>query len=345
MSEVPMCTVVIGSFLEAELVEHISASGPGLSVLYHPELLPVPRYACDHGGWPRDLTAEQLSRWEETATQADVFFDFDWLDPASMPTRCPDLKWIQATSAGIGAFMQRTGLDRSGLVVTTASGIHAVPLAEFALTGVLYFVKGLPVLGRWQHDHHWERYTTRQLAGLRALVVGLGGIGRRVAALFAGLGVEVWGLERAGVSRDLPSVRRVITRDDLDEALPSIDALILCCPLTRDTECLIGAEQIARLGPGTVVVNISRGQVIDQAALLEALQERRIGGACLDVFSMEPLPVDSPLWDLDNVIVSPHSASTVANENALLVELFVENLNRFRQDRPLRNRYDAAAGY
>ena len=337
MSQARPCTVVIGSFLEPELVERIAASGP--------ELLPVPRYACDHGGSSRELGPEQLSLWEETVARADVFFDFDWLDPAGMPRRCPDLKWIQATSAGIGAFMQRTGLDRSGFVVTTAGGIHAVPLAEFALTGVLYFVKGLPVLGRWQGEHHWERYTTRQLSGLRVLVVGLGGIGRRVAGVFAGLSVEVWGLERAGVSRDLPFVDRVITRDGLDAALPSIDALILCCPLTPETEGLIGTDQIALLGPRAVVVNISRGQVIDQAALLEALQARRIGGACLDVFAEEPLPVDSPLWDLDNVIVSPHSASTVASENAALAELFIDNLNRFRQDQPLRNRYDPAAGY
>ena len=157
--------------------------------------------------------------------------------------------------------------------------------------------------------------------------------------------MEVWGLERAGVSRELPFVDRVITRDDLDGALASIDALILCCPLTKETEGLIGADQIARLGPRAVVVNISRGQVIDQAALLEALQAGRIGGACLDVFAQEPLPPDSALWDLDNVIVSPHSASTVAGENAALVELFLENLGRFRHDQPLRNRYDSAAGY
>ena len=345
MSEAAPRTVVIGSFLESELVMRIAASEPGLRVLYFPELLPVPRYAGDHGGSRPELSPEQLRRWEETVAQADIFFDFDWLDPAGMPSRCPDLKWIQATSAGIGAFMRRTGLDRSGFVVTTAGGIHAVPLAEFALTGVLHFVKGLPVLQRWQHDHHWERYTTRQLAGLRVLVVGLGGIGRRVATVFAGLGVEVWGLERAGVSRELPFVDRVIRREGLDGALPLIDALILCCPLTSETEGLVGADQIALLGPRAVVVNISRGGVVDQAALLEALQARRIGGACLDVFAEEPLPVDNPLWDLDNVIVSPHSASTVVGENAALVELFIDNLNRFRHDQPLRNRYDPVAGY
>ena len=153
------------------------------------------------------------------------------------------------------------------------------------MTGVLYFVKGLPVLGRWQAGTTGS--ATRPVSfpacvSSSSASVASAGAWRPV---FAGLGVEVWGLERAGVSRALPFVDRVITRDDLDEALPSIDALVLCCPLTKETEGLIGADQIGRLGPRAVVVNISRGQVIDQAALLEALQAGRIGGACLDVFA------------------------------------------------------------
>ena len=111
-----------------------------------------------------------------------------------MPERCPRLRWIQATSAGIGGFMQRTGLDASGLTVTTAAGIHAVPLSEFAVMGALHFVKGVPQLRERQRDRHWELYTTRQLAGSATLVVGLGGIGRKVAQSFAALGVDVWGL-------------------------------------------------------------------------------------------------------------------------------------------------------
>ena len=345
MSARPTCTVVIGSFLALDLVERIEASDPGMRVLYHPELLPLPRFTCDHTGVVRDLTGEQRALWERTVVQADVFFDFDWLDPSTMPTRCPNLRWIQATSAGIGERMQRTCLDRSRLVVTTAAGVHALPLAEFALAGILYFLKELPRLTRWQRDRHWEYCTTRQLAGLRALVVGLGGIGRRIATSLDGLGVEVWGLSRGVVSDDVPGVRRVIAREDLDEILPSIDVLILSCPLTRQTEGLIGSDQIALLGRESIIVNVARGRVIEETALLGALQAKRIGGACLDVFSVEPLPVDSALWTLDNVIISPHSASTLASENATLVDLFIDNLNRFRENRPLRNLYDAEAGY
>ncbi len=341
---VPELTIAIGSYLEPEQVERIAAQ-PAVRVLYEPELLPVPRYPSDHTGLRRQLTDADLEKWRELGASADIFFDFDWLEPASMPQRCPDLRWIQATSAGIGGFMRRTGLDDSGLVVTTAAGIHAVPLAEFAVAGALYFVKGIPQLRRRQDARHWERYATRQLAGLRCLVVGLGGIGAAVVKSFAGLGVEVWGLGRDGGSYAVAGLSRLITRSQLDEALPEIDVLVLACPLTDETEGMIGARQIELLGPAAIVVNISRGPIIDQPALTAALSAGRLAGACLDVFAEEPLPAGDPLWALDNVLVSPHSASTVATENAALVDLFIDNLSRFREGSQLRNRYDPVRGY
>jgi glyoxylate/hydroxypyruvate reductase A len=338
-------TVVIGSFLEPDLVARIEAAQPSATVVYEPGLLPVPRYRCDHTGPRRELPDTELDRWRKLTARADVFFDFDWLDPASMPQHAPNLRWIQATSAGIGGFMQRTGLNNSGLTVTTAGGIHAVPLAEFALTGALHFVKGVPELRERQDARRWERYTTRQLAGQRVLVVGLGGVGRRVAQSFAALGVDVWGLGRDGENYQVPGLSRVICRADLDEALPQIDVLVLASPLTAQTEGMIGAAQIGLLKPDAVVVNIARGPLIDQAALTAALRDGRIAGACLDVFATEPLPPDDPLWALDNVILSPHSASTVVTENASLTDLFIDNLDRFRSGAPLRNLYDPVRGY
>jgi glyoxylate/hydroxypyruvate reductase len=343
-------TIVIGSYLEPGLVARIAAAPAAGRVSYEPGLLPVPRYPCDHGGQRRDLSPGDLDRWRALAADADAYFDFDWLDPAGMPARSPRLRWIQATSAGIGAFMQRTGLDASvqdpsGLTVTTAGGIHAIPLAEFAVMGALHFVKDVPHLKEQQRARHWERYTARQLAGQRALVVGLGGMGRQVAASFAALGVEVWGLGRSGAAYDVPAVSRVITRDGLDAALPGIGIVVLCCPLTDETAGLIGARQLRLLPRGAILVNIARGPVVDQAALTDALRDGHLSGACLDVFATEPLPADDPLWGLDNVIVSPHSASTVATENAALTDLFLDNLARLAAGEPLRNRYDPARGY
>ena len=342
-------TIVIGSFLEPDQVARIAAAPAAGRVIYEPGLLPVPRYPCDHTGPARDLSAADLDRWRALSAEAEVYFDFDWLDPAGLARHSPGLRWIQATSAGIGGFMQRTGLDASvasgGLTVTTAGGIHAVPLAEFAVMGALHFIKGVPQLTERQRARHWERYTTRQLAGQRALVVGLGGMGRQVAASFAALGVEVWGLGRAGASYDVPALARVITRADLDAALPGIGIVVLCCPLTDETKGLIGARQLSLLPPGAVLVNIARGPVVDQDALTAALRDGRLGGACLDVFATEPLPPDDPLWGLDNVLVSPHSASTVATENVALTDLFLDNLARLAAGEPLRNRYDPARGY
>ncbi len=337
--------VVIGSYLEPELVEQIESYDDDLIVHYRPDLLPVPRYACDHSAPPRHLSPEQIEEWRSIAATADVFFDFDWLDPSTMAERCPNLKWIQGTSAGIGGVMQRTGLDQTSIIATTAGGIHAVPLAEFALMGALYFIKGVPFLNARKAEHHWERYTTRQLRGLRALVVGLGGMGREIVRVFDAMGVEVVGLGRAGGHYDVAGLSRVIDRTELDGVLPETDILILCSPLTKETEGMIGARQLDLLGKDSILINISRGQLVDEVALTTALRAGAIGGACLDVFTLEPLPAQSPLWDLDNVIVSPHSASTVRTENRDLVVLFLENMGRWRNGQAMRNLYDSVAGY
>jgi glyoxylate/hydroxypyruvate reductase A len=337
--------IVIGSYLEPELVERIEASGDDIVVHNRPDLLPVPRYACDHSAPRRELTDAQLDEWRAIVASADIFFDFDWLDPSGMAERCTHLSWIQATSAGIGGLMQRTGLDQSDFLVTTAAGTHAIPLAEFVVTGALYFTKGIPHLNAWKAQHHWQRYTTRQLAGTRALVFGLGGIGREIIRQLSAHGVEVWGLGRTGRTYDIDGLTRVIDRSELDATLPSIDLLVLSSPLTSETEGIIGAAQVSLLKPDAIVVNISRGQLIDQVALTDALANGRIAGACLDVFVEEPLPEESPLWELDNVIISPHSASTVSTENRDLVSLFLENLDHWRRQEPMRNLYDAVRGY
>ncbi|WP_212823057.1 D-2-hydroxyacid dehydrogenase [Catellatospora sp. TT07R-123] len=336
---------LIATYLEPDLVEQIAAVDPAVDVIYEPDLLPRPRYACDHTGTPRDLTAAEQSRWDRALAAADVAFDFDWQAPAQLPQRAPNLRWVQATSAGIGAFVQRTGLDRTDITFTTAAGIHAVPLAEFAVTGALHFIKGLPHLRAQQSAHRWQRYTTARLAGRTVTVVGLGGIGRQVVASFAALGTHVTAVGRPGGSYDLDGAAAVRTTADLAELLPHTDVLVLCTPLTPLTEGLLDAALIARLKPGAILVNIGRGQLVDEPALIEALRGGALAGAALDVFATEPLPADSPLWDLDNVLVSPHSASTVDTENAAITDLFRDNLRRFLDGGSLRNLYRRELGY
>jgi glyoxylate/hydroxypyruvate reductase len=337
--------VLVASPLEAEHVASIEAADSRLRVLYAPDLLPVPRFPSDHAGELRDLSAAERDRWAELREQADVSFDFDWDSPEQMPKLCPRLRWVQGTSAGIGGFLDRTGLVHSDLVFTTAAGIHGVPLAEFALLGMLHFAKRMPTLTRWQRQQHWEAHTSGMVAGTTAVVIGLGGIGREVCRLLAAAGVRVVGCGRPGHHYDVPGVSRYTDTARLHEVLPQANALVLACPLTNQTRGLVTARDLAALPAGAIVVNLSRGAVIDEPALVSALTSGQLAGACLDVFAVEPLPLSSPLWAMDNVIVSPHSAATVAAENRLLVELFIDNLQRWLAGQPLRNVYDRVAGY
>ena len=338
-------TILVTSYLEPELVDRIRGAWDG-DVLYDAELVPRPRYVADHGGTKPVLDAAGEERWRGLLERAEICFDFDWWQPDRLRENCPKLRWIQATSAGIGGYVQRLGLDTDEeLVFTTAAGTHAVPLAEFALTGTLYLVKGVPDLLDRQRRHHWERYTTSSLAGRTVTVVGLGEIGRHTATAFAALGTHVVGVGRPGGTRpDLPGVT-VSDTDALEEVLPTTDVLVLATPLTPQTERLLDRRRLALLPRGAVVVNIARGPVVEQDALVELLLDGHLGGAALDVTDPEPLPTDSPLWDLPNVLISPHSASTLANENEVIVDLFVDNLHRWRDGQPLRNLYHPDRGY
>ena len=337
--------VLVASPLEAQHVARIEAADGRLRLLYAPDLVPVPRYLCDHSGVPRDLSTAELDLWAQLREQADVSFDFDWQSPGEMPKNCPQLRWVQGTSAGIGGFLERTGLVDSELVFTTAAGVHGTPLAEFALYGLLHFAKRMPTLARRQRQQHWERHTSGVLAGTTAVVVGLGGVGREVCRLLAAAGLTVYGCGRPGHTYDVPGVSMYTDSGRLQEVLPDASALVLACPLTDQTRGLIGAGELAALPAGAIVVNVSRGAVIDEPALVSALTAGHLGGACLDAFAVEPLPLTSPLWAMDNVIVSPHSAATVAAENRLLVDLFIDNLQRWLAGEPLRNVFDRVAGY
>ncbi len=337
--------VLIASPLEADLVARVAHLDPRLEVLHAPELLPQPRYPSDHGGTRPELSPAGQQRWSALLASAEVSLDPDWQAPAELATRSPALRWVQATSAGIGQFLERTGLDRSGITFTTAAGVHAVPLAEFALTGVLHFAKGVPLLLARQRERHWERYATGSVRGRRAVVVGLGAIGRETCALLAAAGLEVWGVGRPGGSYDVPGAARLVDTDALDAVLPTAEVVVLACPLTEQTRGLLSRARIDLLPPGAIVVNIARGQVLDEAALTDALEAGRLGGAALDVFTVEPLPADSPLWARSDVLVSPHSASTLPSENAAIVDLFCDNLRRYLDGRPLRNLYRPENGY
>jgi phosphoglycerate dehydrogenase-like enzyme len=166
-----------------------------------------------------------------------------------------------------------------------------------------------------------------------------------VARSCASHGIEVWGTGRTDAGRGIEGLSRYIEHAELREALAAVDALVLSCPLTQSTRGLIGREEIASMRRGAIIVNVARGQVVDEPAMIDALAEGQLGGAVLDVAAIEPLPAGSPLWGFDNVLISPHSASTVAAENGRIVDIFLDNLGRFLDGRPLINLFDPARGY
>ena len=309
-------------------------------MLYAPELLPRPRYVADHHGPRRELDDVSLKRWAAMLARAEVAFEFDWDKPLELLQRAPKLRWVQATSSGIGPQLVRLGLAGSRLTITNAAGIHAQPLAEFVLMGILHFAKDMPHLTAQKQAKKWERFCGTQLQGTRMLIVGLGKVGARAAELSAALGVEVIGLRRSKVSGLPPGVSRMVNADGLDAELPQVDWLVLAAPDTPETKHILDARRMDLLPQRAVVVNIGRGSLIEEPALIERLTSGRIRGAALDVFAKEPLPAESPLWEMPNVIVSPHSASTVAQENDRLVDLFVENLHRYLDGRTLVNLFD-----
>jgi glyoxylate/hydroxypyruvate reductase A len=336
--------IVIASYLDPELVDAIVAAGPRIRLHYHPELLPEPRWNGDHTGVARQLTPDQDEQWTTLLARAEVMFDFDWRHPAATLKQSPKLRWIQATSAGVGTRIQDLGLRHAPLTVTTASGVHADPLAEFALAGVLYFARGLPELAADRRDRRWRQGAATELAGRHAVVVGAGRIGTRIAALLAALGVTSTGVTRTPRAPGSPFTDAV-TRDSLHDRLPTADILVIATPITDETQAMIGAPEIAALPDGAIVVNVGRGATIDEGAMVDALRHRKLGGAVLDVTRVEPLPPESPLWSLDNVVLSPHTAANVASENAKIVDIFIDNLLRYLDGRPLRNVYDHGAGY
>jgi phosphoglycerate dehydrogenase-like enzyme len=335
--------LLIASYLEPELVERIRQVDPRLNVIYEPELLAKPNYPADHYGIP-DRSPEQESRWRTLLSQADIQFDFDYSHRKDLPQLALRLRWVQASSAGIGQFVKRYHYDTlmPQTIFTTASGIHARPLAEFCIMALLmHYKKTLPTLSN-QLAHRWERFSGTDLEGRTIAIVGLGHIGLEVARLASALGMQVIGTNAVPLST---SLARYYPPEQIHQMLPQAEVLVLCVPHTPQTENMIGAPELSLLPDGAYLINIARGAVIDETALIDALRSGHLAGAALDVFAEEPLPASSPLWDMPNVIVSPHSASTSDRENERLVDLFCDNLRRFLDGQPLSNVLNPALYY
>ena len=337
--------VLIASPLEAELAARIQAADPRAEVHYPPDLLPPARYPGDHRGDPafrRDPGAE--ARWRALLDRAEVLFGIpgDSVEGlAEVVTGLPGLRWVHATSAGAGEVVRAAGLPAEALervAITTSSGVHAVPLAEFAIFGLLAIAKELPRFVTDQRARAWPevRRPLRELAGQTLFLVGLGEIGREAARLGKALGMRTVGFRRTE-GPPPAHVDEVHGPQRLAELAGRADAMVVSLPLTDQTAGMIDRATIERLPASCIFVNVGRGGVVDEPALVGALRDRRIAGAVLDVFATEPLPPDSPLWTLPNVLVTPHAVALSPREDERIAELFVDNLRRYLNGRPLRN--------
>ena len=281
------------------------------------------------------------------APEAEVCFAGE-VTPALL-ARAPRLRWIHSPAAGVGHMLFPELLAR-GVVITNSRGLHAEPAAEHVLAVVLALFRRLHTAVRRQAEHRWAQDEIsappgpRRLRGALVGIVGLGAIGSAVARLVSAAGARVEAVRRRP-ERPAPPGVAVYPAAELHARLPHWDVVVLCAPLTRETRRLIDARALALMKRDAVLVNVGRGRLVDEAALAAALAEGRLGGAALDVFEREPLAPDSPLWDLPNVLVTPHVSGFRADYWEAAVALFEENLRRDEAGEPLLNVVDQRAGY
>ena len=272
--------------------------------------------------------------------------------PQNVFELAPDLRWIALPSAGADPIVRGGFVRPGGPVVTTASGVHAVPIAEYVFAMLLMWVRNWPAILDAQRAQTWARHATweglrgRELHGATLGIIGLGAIGRQVAHLGRCFGMHVLATRRSvAPGATDPDVDELIVVSDLPCLLATADFVVIAVPSTPQTHHLIGADQLRAMKRTSVLVNIARGDIVDEPALIDALRSGTIAGAALDVFEAEPLPATSPLWTLPNVIIAPHLAGSTDAYSRRFTDLFLENLRRYRAGDPLLNVVDPARGY
>jgi phosphoglycerate dehydrogenase-like enzyme len=347
--------VLIATPVEPELVELIRRRGPGHHVTFEPDLLPTPRYPSDHRGqidFARDEAAQM--RWNNHLAGAEIMLGIPAESPpqlADAVARAPRLHWVQCMYAGAGEQIRAANLspaDLSRVTFTTSAGVHGTTLSEFFFMGLLALRKDIRRLERLRVQRSWDHWAMAELYGSTLTIVGMGAIGRAAAKLGRAFGMRILAVTRDGSLHDgahHENIDATYPMNRLADAVARADAVLLTLPGTDLTEKLFGRTAIAAMKRKAILGNVGRGSVVDQEALVEALQSGAIGGAVLDVFTPEPLPDDHPLWTMENVIFAPHTAALSNRENERVVELFCDNLERFADGQPLRNVVSTAEFY
>jgi phosphoglycerate dehydrogenase-like enzyme len=343
--------VAVATPMSADDAAFITARESRIELLREPSLVPPMRHPADFEGDPsfRRSEADQ-ARFEALLDAADALYGVPDGSPLALRRAVvanPRLRWVHTMAAGGGSQVKAAALTSEQLArvrFTTSAGVHGEPLAEFAVFGVLAGAKSLGRLRELQARREWPgRWQMGQVSEQRILVLGLGGIGSRVAHKLHALGAEVIGTSRRDVA--VPGVAQVVHPDHIDDVVGSCDAIVVTLPGTDHTVGLVGDAMLHQARPGVTVVNVGRGTVIDEPALIRALKDGRVGFAALDVVSQEPLASDSPLWAMRNVVISPHTSGLTAGEERRIATLFSENAGRLLNGRPLINEVDTVEFY
>jgi phosphoglycerate dehydrogenase-like enzyme len=257
------------------------------------------------------------------------------------------LKWVHSMSAGVEKLLF-PAFSNSAVPLTNARGVFKRSLAEFVVLGMLYFTKRVRRLVENQRANKWDNFSTEFINNKVMGIVGYGEIGRECGLLAKPLGVKIYATRRNPArSSDDKVLDKIFPAEKMHEMLHEIDYLVAAAPLTPETHHMISTSAFESMKPSAIVMNVGRGPVIDEAALITALQQKKIAGAALDVFEEEPLPANSPLWGMENMLISPHCTDRTVNPDwlDLSMQCFVENFWRFRKGEPLENVVDKKAGY
>lgn len=333
--------VLVNYTLPGSNIEEIASLDPRINVLRaYTTPDPEARARGEEG------TQVQVENIDSLLADTEVLFGFrfpiEWLDKA------PNLKWVQLASAG-SDHMIKLGIGdrRPDLLLTTASGIHEIPISEHIIAMILHFSRGFQKAIQFQAQHTWGRFRADEAYAKTVCMIGYGPIARRAARLCKALGMNVIAV-RASIAAQQPgfeAIDRFYPTADLNEALGMSDYVVVAAPHTPRTNKMIGKEQFEAMKRETVLINISRGALVDEAAMIDALKSGVIGGAGLDVFEQEPLPESSPLWDLPNVLITPHVSGSNPHYDTRVTRLFVENLARYLKGEPLHNLVNIERGY
>lgn len=331
-----MTTLLVSHRLHVERGADLAAQAQRLGIVLELVVLPA-----DPEGRLSDVDCARL---DLAFFSSDVFPQYS-RQFFSTVRKAPGLQWLHVFNAGVDHPIYTEMLQR-GVRLTTSAGTTAVPIAQTAITGLLMLARNFP---RWlvaQRERRWDPARMaefpRDLVGQTALIFGLGSIGSEIARLARALGLKVIGIRRSP-QRPGDPVDELHPPQKLAELLPRADWLIIASPLTAETRGLVNADLLARLPRGAHIINIGRGEIIDEAAMIEALRAGQLGGAYLDVFEKEPLPAESPLWDLPKVIISPHNSAAASGNDERVYRMFVANLEQWHQKQALTNEVRSAA--